>query len=178
MPIEADPRLDLATMPIADKVSRYMQARSYAAQLGALQGEAEMCGCRFAVAASSDDMRAELEDHFAFVLMVAKSAEWAPAEPASEHHRYALARLADGAGKALLRDILAALAALNVRFLIGPAGLTHDHIESRRRFWGFTGAVLAGTTTTSPPDRTLEFDPSQFIQSFFKELGTSDHEDH
>lgn len=178
MPIEADPRLDLATMPIADKVSRYMQARSYAAQLGALQEEAEMCGCRFAVAANSDDIPVELEDHLGFVLMVAKSAEWAPAEPVSEHRKYALARLADGAGKALLRDILAALAALNVRLLIGPVGLNHDRIESRRRFWGFSDADLAGARLTWPSDRKLEFDPSQFIQSFFKELGTSDHEDH
>lgn len=56
-------------------------------------------------------MPAEVEEHLSFALMAVKSAEWAPAEPVSKHRKYALACLADGAGKALLRDILAALAA-------------------------------------------------------------------
>lgn len=151
MPTEANRRLDLAAMPIADKVSRYVQARSYATQLRALQGEAEMCGCHFAVAASPDDIPADVEEHFSFALMVAKSAEWSPAEPVSEHREYARARLVDGAAKALLRDILAALAALNVHFQIGPAGLNRDHIESKRKCWGLSRAVIADATATSLP---------------------------
>ncbi len=138
-----------------------------------------MCGCGFAVGASSDYMPADVEEHFAFALMVARSAQWAPAESVSAHREYAKARMADGAGKALLRDILAALAAMNVHFQIGPAGLNRDHIESKQRFWTRSRAVLADAPTTSlSSSHGTSQDVEQLVQSVFKELGIPGREEH
>lgn len=179
MPTEATRRLDLSAMPIADKVSRYVQAREFAPQLRALQGEAEMCGCCFAVGASADHMPADVEEHLSFALMVARSAQWAPAASVFAHREYATARMADGAGIALLRDILKALAAMNVHFQIGPAGLNQDHIESKQRFWSRSRAVLADAPTTSlSSSHGTSQDVEQLVQSFFKELGMPGREEH
>ncbi len=139
-----------------------------------------MCGCCFAVAARSDHMPADVEEHFSFALMVARSAQWAPAESVLVHREFARARVADGAAKALLRDILAALAAMNVHFQIGPAGVNRDHIESKRKCWGLSWAVPADAPATSLPrlNGTSKYDAEQFVQSFFKELGIPGREKH
>ena len=180
MPTQAPRSVDLATMPVADKVLRYVQARFFAAQLSALQSEAEMCRCHFVLGGSSDHMPADVEEHLSLAVMVARSATFAPAEPMAEHHAYACARLADGSGQALLRDLLAALSALNVHFRIHPAGLNREHMEAKRMFWGVSRAVLADapkTRAASLPVGASRHDVDQFVQSFFKELEIPSHDE-
>ena len=98
-----DVHIELATMPIADKVSRYAHARYFAAQLGAVQSEAERCRCHFVLAGCSDRMPADVEEHLSPALMLARSAYRPSTERGVEHRACALARVADGSRQALLR---------------------------------------------------------------------------
>lgn len=95
--------IDLATMPIADKVSSYAHARYFAAQLGAVQSEAERYRCRFVLAGCSDRMPADPEVHLSLALMLTRSAYRPPTELGVEHRACALARVADGSRQTLLR---------------------------------------------------------------------------
>lgn len=54
--------LNIATMPIADKVQRHMMASYYALQLDALQAEAKRLGYFFAQADTADYMPPTLAD--------------------------------------------------------------------------------------------------------------------
>ena len=95
--------IDLATMLIADKVSRYTQGRYFAAQLGALQSEAERCSCHFVIADHLDHMPADIKEDPFPALMLARSAYLPPTERIGNRRACALARVADGSGQAVLR---------------------------------------------------------------------------
>ena len=181
MPIEATRDVNLSTMAIADKVSRHAQARLFAVQLSALQAEAEMCRCHFVHTGRSDPMPTDVVEHLSMALMVARSAYLAPGESTAEHHAYARARLADGYGQALLRDILAALLALNIHFQIRPDGLDREYMQSKRMLWRAFPAALsdvAQTPAVSLPVGATPYDVDQFIRSFFKDLEIPSNDEH
>ncbi len=162
-----DQPLDLATMPIADKVSRYVQARYYQAHLDALQSEVRRCGGSFACGACPNDMPSDLKEHLALAIMVARDAYLSPADSLARHYELALRHLADGSAQTLLRDLVAALRALGLHFQLSPEGLNRRSIKDRRLEWETTAWL---STPSSPSSAERPTPMTELLTSFYASI--------
>lgn len=125
----------LSEMPIADKVSRYLQARYYSVQLAALQKAAAAIGCEFAQRSTADYMPPEVEEHLALALVLARESHLRPRCTAAEHHKAVLAQVEDGYASVLFAEVVAALDALGLRFRLHPQGIDWNALMEQQRLW-------------------------------------------
>lgn len=127
--------VDLATMAIGDKVSRFVHARYYAAHLHALQSAAKQCGGSFAFETASCPIPPDVEEHLAIAVLIAREAYLSPWESLADHYAIAQRRMTEGFAQALLRDLLAALQALGLQFELGPYGVDCEAIKTQQEEW-------------------------------------------
>lgn len=111
--------LNIATMPIADKVHRHMLASYYALQLDALQAEAKRLGYFFAQADRADCMPSTLADCLARAVEYRRKCYLYPNCPES-WERQTSDSMSDGYAQEHCRSMLAALAALGIRLQESP----------------------------------------------------------
>ena len=111
--------LNIATMPIADKVHRHMLASYYALQLDALQAEAKRLGYFFAQADTAATMPPVLADCLARAVEYRRRCYLYPNCPES-WERQTTDSMSDGYAQEHCRSMLAALAALGIRLQEGP----------------------------------------------------------
>jgi hypothetical protein len=161
--------VSLGAMPIADKVTRFLQARFYSVQLAALEASAAAIGCAFVQRPDAHEMPSDVEEHLAFAVMLAREACLAANESPQAHYRTAQARLEDGYATALLREITAALEALGLRLQVRPQGFDWEAMraqrlgwESRAHCWPLASAVHADMA--APVDAAAV---DQFVADFF-----------
>ncbi|WP_066342648.1 hypothetical protein [Azohydromonas lata] len=146
----------ISTMPMADRVSRYLQARYFAVQLTALEEAAAGIGCLFALQAHADDLPEDAREHLAFAVALARERYLAPNSTVQACHAYASDRVADGYADALLRDMLAALEALGVRPQVQPHGIDHRAMQQRQRAWKAEAASGMDAMSLSPVQERIE----------------------
>jgi hypothetical protein len=113
---------NIATLPIADKVNCYLQTRYYEMHLDMLQKAAKQIGGTFAQCPQSDCIPPEVEDYLAYAVMVGRVAYLYPLESEYKNHRTVEDWMNDGYGVTLLREILAALDGLGIRFRVQGGG--------------------------------------------------------
>lgn len=106
--------LNIATMPIADKVRRHIMASYYAVQLDVLQTEAKRLGYFFAQADKAATMPPTLADCLARAVMHRRESYLCPEAPEVWEPRTDAA-MREGYGPEILRSMLAALDALGIR---------------------------------------------------------------
>ena len=105
--------LNIATMPIADKVHRHMLASYYALQLDALQAEAKRLGYFFAQADTAATMPPVLAERLAWATEYRRKCYLFPNCPES-WERQTSDSMSDGYAQEHCRSMLAALAALGI----------------------------------------------------------------
>ncbi len=167
--------MNLATMAIADKVSRYVHARFYQAHLDALQAEVQRCGGFFACHKYPEYLPPDFREHLALAVMVAKNAYLAPSDSLAQHYAEALRRLADGSAHTLLRDLLAGLGALGLHFQIRPEGLDREGIKAQRLEWGM--AACSSKELPTLDRRASKAAVDGFVGSFFSALARHGHDE-
>lgn len=111
--------LNIATMPIADKVRRHIMASYYAVQLDVLQTEAKRLGYFFAQADKAATMPPTLADCLARAVMHRRESYLCPEAPEVWEPRTDAA-MREGYGPEILRSMLAALDALGIRLQESP----------------------------------------------------------
>ena len=161
----------LGTMPIADKVTRFLQARFYSLQLSALEASAARIGCAFVQRPDAHEMPSDVEEHLAFAVMLAREACLAPSDGPQAHYCAAQARLEDGYATALLREITAALEALGLRLQVQPQGFDWEAMRAQRLGWESRAHCRPLTPAATDPPAPLEVaaaDP--FVADFFSTL--------
>jgi hypothetical protein len=125
--------LDIATMPIADKVQRHLMASYYALQLDALQAEAKRLGYFFARADTAATMPPVLADRLAWATEYRRMVYQNPNVP-EKWVAWMSGSMSDGYPQEHLRSMLAALAALGIRLQVSPqAGALLAAEECRQR---------------------------------------------
>jgi hypothetical protein len=144
---------NLATMAIADKVNKYIQAYFYKIQLAALQTAAEKIGGAFVQRPHLNDLPPEVEEHLAFAVILAREAQLYPKDSTYEHYLIAERRLEDGYAVALLREILAALNTLGLHLHVQPDVSTLEVIEAKRYKWAMV-AISAFPASEAEPTTT------------------------
>lgn len=161
--------LNLATMAIADKVNRFLQAHYYEIQLAALQKAAEEIGGAFVQRSHSDYIPPEVEEYFALAVMLAREDYLYPKESPYEHFLTAERRIKEGYAVMLLRDILAALSALGLHLRVRPEGYNLDALQTERMKWKATAYQVTPTSEAKPTIEPAALDVSvdALLQSFF-----------
>jgi hypothetical protein len=128
---------NIATLPIADKVNNNLQARFYEMHLALLQKAAKQIGGTFAQCPQSDCIPPEVEDYLTYSVMVGRAAYLYPLESEYKNHRTVEDWMNDGYGVTLLREILAALDGLGIRFRVQGGGydwiVIKEEIERREK---------------------------------------------
>ena len=114
--------LNIATMPIADKVRRHMAASYYALQLNDLQVEANRLGYLFAQAETAATMPLDLAFHLAWNTEYTRIRREYP-NARENWARWTADNMDNGYAKGNLRDMLAALTALGIRLQETPLAL-------------------------------------------------------
>ncbi len=130
--------LNIATMPIADKVQRHMMASYYAIQLDALQKEAKRLGCYFAKADTAAPIPPTLTECLASTIEYRRNSYLTPNKTAEAWEQQTRYSLEDGYAQEYLRSMMAALAALGVRLQEGPetlALLAAEECRQREVTW-------------------------------------------
>ena len=153
--------LNIATMPIADKVQRHMMASYYALQLDALQAEAKRLGYFFAQAETAATMPPVLADCLARAVMYRRECYLNPDAPDIWESRTDTA-MRDGYAPETLRAMLAALAALGIRLQAGPqayALLAAEECRQREK-----------ASLPPEPSPLSEGEVSSFVDEFFTKL--------
>lgn len=155
--------LNIATMPIADKVHRHMLASYYALQLDALQAEAKRLGYFFAQADTAAIMPPVLVERLAWATDYRRKCYLYPNCPES-WERQTADSMSDGYAKEHCRSMLAALAALGIRLQEGPqacALLAAEECRQREK-------------ASLPPELLprSEVDGSSFVDEIFAALDT------
>lgn len=125
--------LNIATLPIADKVQRHMMASYYAIQLDKLQEEAKRLGYYFARAVLAAPVPPILAECLAHAVEYRRRAYLNPNQPPEEWERLTRYSMDDGYAQEHLRSMLAALSALGVRLQEGPGAFALLRTEERRR---------------------------------------------
>lgn len=169
--------LDLATMPIADKVNNYIQAHFYRIQLAALQTAVEKIGGAFVQRPHLNDLPSEVEEHLAFAVILAREAQLYPKDSPYEHYLIAERRLEDGYAVALLREILAALNTLGLYLHVWPGVYTLEVIAAERHQWAmdaYETTVAAFPASEAEPTTTkgteeLSVSVNAFLSCFFED---------
>lgn len=166
------PSIDIATMPIADKVHRYANAKYYKALLDALQAAANEVGCDFAL--SSRDaayIPEDIYEHLAFNLVLAREQYLRPAIGSIAHYENAESGMKDGYAHLLLRDVLSALSELGLKWRIRSIeyydreGL--QRAQARRTNGGFPPPPEPAASAPS-----IKADVSRLADEFFNGLDT------
>ena len=152
------PPTNIGTMPIADKVHRYVNANYYKTLLTALQAAADEVGCAFALSHRADEyIPADIREHLAFHLALAREQYLRPTLGPIAHCANAESCMEDGFAMMLLDDIMAALSALGLKYQIKSVEYydrTGVHkAQDRRRNGGFPPLSPA-----SPEASTTELD--------------------
>ena len=152
------PPTTIGTMPIADKVHRYVNANYYKTLLTALQAAADEVGCAFALSHRADEyIPADIREHLAFHLALAREQYLRPTLGPIAHCANAESCMEDGFAMMLLDDIMAALSALGLNWQIKSVEYydrTGLHkAQDRRRNGGFPPLSPA-----SPEASTTELD--------------------
>ncbi|HAT2714688.1 TPA: hypothetical protein I8303_003469 [Aeromonas hydrophila] len=111
--------LNIATIPIADKVQRHMMASYYALQLEALQSEAKRLGYYFAQSDFAANIPPVLAERLAWATEYRRRSYLYPNIP-TKWERQVRWSMEDGYAQEYLSSMLAALAALGVRLQAGP----------------------------------------------------------
>ena len=153
--------LNIATMPIADKVHRHMLASYYALQLDALQAEAKRLGYFFAQADTAATMPPVLADCLARAVMYRRECYLNPDAPDIWESRTDTA-MRDGYAPETLRAMLAALAALGIRLQESPqacALLAAEECRQREK-----------ASLPPEPSPLSEVEVSSFVDEFFTKL--------
>lgn len=127
--------INLATMGIADKVNRYLQAHYYTIQLAALQKSVQTIGGAFVQQAHASYLPPEVEEHLAFAVMLARESYLSPKAPTVDHYRAVERGLEDGYAVVLLREIFSALDALGLRLHVRPEGYDLEALRAERLEW-------------------------------------------
>ena len=115
--------LNIATMPIADKVQRYMMASLYALQLEALQKEATRLDYHFCRAESGVAIPAGLLERLAYAVEYKRKSYLYPHQTSEFWVWNTRQSMGDGYAQEFVQSMLAALAALGVRLQEG----SHAH---------------------------------------------------
>lgn len=153
--------LNIATMPIADKVHRHMLASYYALQLDALQAEAKRLGYFFAQADTAATMPPVLADCLAWAVMYRRECYLNPDAPDIWESRTDTA-MRDGHAQETLRAMLAALAALGIRLQEGPQACALIAAEKCRQ--------REKASLPPEPSPLSEVEVSSFVDEFFNAL--------
>lgn len=153
--------LNIATMPIADKVHRHMLASYYALQLDALQAEAKRLGYFFAQADTAATMPPVLADCLARAVMYRRECYLNPDAPDIWESRTDTA-MRDGYAPETLRAMLAALAALGIRLQEGPQACALIAAEKCRQ--------REKASLPPEPSPLSEVEVSSFVDEFFNAL--------
>lgn len=153
--------LNIATMPIADKVHRHMLASYYALQLDALQAEAKRLGYFFAQADTAATMPPVLADCLARAVMYRRECYLNPDAPDIWESRTDTA-MRDGFAPETLRAMLAALAALGIRLQEGPQACALIAAEKCRQ--------REKASLPPEPSPLSEVEVSSFVDEFFNAL--------
>ena len=111
--------LNIATMPIADKVQRHVMASYYALQLDALQAEAKRLGYFFAQADTAATLPPVLAERLAWATEYRRWQYLYPNCP-EIWERQTNDSMSEGYAQEYCRSMLVALAALGVRLQEGP----------------------------------------------------------
>jgi len=154
--------LNIASMPIADKVHRHMLASYYALQLDALQTEAKRLGYFFAQADTAATMPPVLAERLAWATEYRRKCYLYPNCPAEWWDRYASDRMSEGYAQEHCRSMLAALAALGVRLQESPqacALLAAEECRQREK-----------ASLQPEPSPLSEVEVSSFVNEFFTKL--------
>ena len=160
--------LDIATMPIADKVQRHLMASYYALQLDALQAEAKRLGHFFARADTAATMPPVLADRLAWATEYRRMGYQNPNVP-GKWVAWINSSMSDGYPQEHLRSMLAALAALGIRLQESPrarALLAAEECRQREQ---------ASLPPEPPP--LSEVEVSGFVAGFFDKIDEPE-EDH
>ena len=155
--------LNIATMPIADKVQRHMMASYYALQLDALQAEAKRLGYFFAQSDTAATMPPVLAERLAWATEYRRKCYLYPNCPES-WERQTDDSTSDGYTQEHCRSMLAALAALGIRLQESPqacALLAAEECRLREK---------ASLPPTPEPSPDSEIEVSSFVSGFFDTL--------
>lgn len=125
--------LNIATLPLADKVQRYMMASYYAVQLDELQGEAKRLGYYFAQADLAAPLPPVLAECLARATEYRRRSYLNPKQLPEDWERLTRYSLNDGYAQEHLRSMLAALSALGVQLRAGPAACARLAAEECRQ---------------------------------------------
>lgn len=166
------PPTNIGTMPIADKVHRYVNANYYKTLLTALQAAADEVGCAFALSHRADEyIPADIREHLAFHLALAREQYLRPTLGPIAHCANAESCMEDGFAMMLLDDIMAALSALGLNWQIKSVeyydreGL--QRAQARRTNGGFP--PLPEPAASAP---SIKADVSRLADEFFNGLDT------
>ena len=153
--------LNIATMPIADKVHRHMLASYYALQLDALQAEAKRLGYFFAQADTAATMPPVLAERLAWATEYRRKCCLFPNCPES-WERQTADSMSDGYAQEHCRSLVAALAALGIRLQESPqafALLAAEECRQREK-----------ASLPPEPSPLSEVEVSSFVDEFFTKL--------
>ncbi len=166
MEIAMKEALDIATMPIADKVQRHMMASYYAAQLDALQAEAKRFGYFFAQADTAAWLPPLLAECLARAVLYRRECHLYP-EAFEDWDWQTTCAMRGGFGLETLRAMLAALEALGIRLQESPqaaALLAAEDLRQRE------AASVPPEPEEAAPVLPSETDVSKFVDEFFAKL--------
>ena len=167
MGVAMNDSLNIATMPIADKVHRHMLASYYALQLDALQAEAKRLGYFFAQADTAATMPPVLADCLARAVEYRRRCYLYLNCPES-WERHTADSMSDGYAQEHCRSMLAGLAALGIRLQEGPqacALLAAEECRQREK-----------ASLPPEPSPLSEVEVSSFVDEFFTALDTRKEE--
>ena len=167
------PPTDIATMPIADKVHRHVNASYYKVLLASLQDAAREVGSCFSASPFVHYMPADIEEHLAFNLAIARVRCMNPNETIERLHIRAEEQMDDGFALQYLRDIIAALEAMNLRWQIqSREGLDREgYIKARERRKNM-GLVFPSEATNPAPATTPSDEVALLAEAFCCEEGS------
>ncbi|CAM5540738.1 hypothetical protein AFAE65S_04276 [Alcaligenes phenolicus] len=157
--------LNIATMPIADKVQRHMMASYYALQLDALEAEAKRLGYFFAQADTAATMPPVLADCLARAVIFRRESYLYPENPEDWEWR-TNGSMGDGFGPETLRAMLAALAALGIRLQESPQAAALLAAEECRQ----REAASVPPEPEPAPVLASGTDVARFVDEFFDSL--------
>ena len=162
--------LDFATMSVADKVGRHARASMYLAMLKELKRAADRCGCFFSHRLPPDPMPFEVFDYMSLAMTIERTRFLTRELLTWRDYRSALDSLKDGVAQALLRDVMAALSAMEVHFRIGADGVNHRSIENMRRKWTAMGMGPCDVTTNGSATIASSAEAEALVDQFLADL--------
>lgn len=157
--------LNIAALPIADKVRRHAQASFYAALLDALQEESRRFGYHFSASGYRHDyLSSDLRECLARAVILRRQIFLYPHCHSKDRQETVDSEMTEGYGETFLTVLLNALEALGIHIKEGPdadalAGIAKsrrlERMEERSRLektaYAPLGAIFREKATTSAP---------------------------